>query len=382
MEIVAEQQELAETIAWVARSLPHRPGAPVLRGVLLTATGDGTTIAGTDQAIANRAGLACSVDEPGTCLAPGRMLAEIVKLLPPGSLRLETVDNALVLTSGTATYALPLMPVEEFAPLPALPDEHSAEVEPEEFGTAVAQVAVSAGRDDVVPALSGINLAFAADQVELVSTDRYRLGIARVPLAAPVVGPFDVLVPAKPLQDLIRAYSNDPGPLRLSAGAGTGSGAGAGDATFGLRNAVRSTCLRVLSGPYLPYRRIIPDGSTTQLRTDRAALREVVKRLAVVAAGMTPIWFDLTGDDLRVHAGSPGDPTGAETLPAKRTGPPLTIAFTATLLADAISSFGTSQLCVAFAGARKPVLITGATADGAPAGDYRHVLTARLPPRT
>ncbi|ONI69909.1 DNA polymerase III subunit beta [Kribbella sp. ALI-6-A] len=370
MKLVADQQELAAGIGWVAKGLPHRTSTPILLGLLLTAGPDRATIAGTDHAISTQLALDCQVDAEGTCLVPGRMLAEIVKLLPPGPVTLAAADNRFTVRCGDAVYTLPLLPVIDYPATTDAEAEHRAAVDAAEFAAAVGQVAVSAARDDVVPALAGINLSFADETVELASTDRYRLGIARVGLTSPVQ-PFDVLVPAKALVDLTRAFAADGGQLLLSVA----------DETLLLHNLTRSARVRTLSGPYLPYRRIVPDETPIRATVERAALRDVVKRLSVVADGMTPIWLEYGVGSLRVRAGSADDASGAETLAASGTGDSLTVAFTGQLLLDAINSFGTSHLTASYTGARKPAVLTGATETGEPDGDYLHVVTPRLLPQ-
>lgn len=372
MKLVADQQELSTGIGWVAKALPHRTSTPVLLGLLITA-GASTTVAGTDHAMAAQIELNCQIDAQGTCLVPGRMLAEILKLLPPGPVTL-TADHKLNIYSGPAHYSLPLLPVEDYpagsgAERSESVGEAASSPTPEsaadagEFASAVGQVAVSAARDDVVPALAGINLSFSDRTLELASTDRYRLGIAQVSLSDSVEA-FDVLVPAKALTDLSRAFAADGGQVVLSLA----------DETLLLRNAHRSAWVRTLSGPYLPYRRIVPDETPISATLDRVALREVVKRLSVVADGMTPIWLEYGAESVRVHAGSGDDATGAETLPITGSGDPLTVAFTAQLLLDAINSFNADELTMSYTGGRKPAVLTGER-------DYLHVITPRLLPQ-
>ncbi|WP_281388963.1 DNA polymerase III subunit beta [Kribbella qitaiheensis] len=313
--------------------------------------------------------LHCQIDAEGTCLVPGRMLAEITKLLPPGLVTLSTAGHRFVICCGDAVYSLPLLPLADY-PATASPEaEHQSALAAGAFAAAVGRVAVSAARDDVVPALAGINLSFSGDAVELASTDRYRLGIARVGLTEQV-DPFEVLVPAKALGELTRPFAGDGGRLLLSLTA----------ETLHLRNLTRSAWIRTLTGPYLPYRRIVPDHTPISATVDRVALRDVVRRLSVVAAGLTPIWLVYGVGSLRVRAGSDDDASGAETLAGTVTGAPLTVAFTAQLLLDAINSFDSPQLITAYTGAWKPAVLTGANGNGEPNGDYLHVLTPRLLP--
>ncbi|WP_157979611.1 DNA polymerase III subunit beta [Kribbella monticola] len=370
MQLRADQQEFATAVGWVAKGLPRHTGTPILLGLLLTAGPDGATISGTDQAVSARISLHCQIDAEGTCLVPGRILAEITKLLPPGPVTLTADGHRFAISCGDAVYSLPLLPLADYPATGSPAAEYELALEAGAFAAAVEQVAVSAARDDVVPALTGINLNFSGDAVELASTDRYRLGIARVEVTEQA-NPYEVLVPAKVLAELTRAFAGDGGRLLLSL---TGE-------TFHLRNTTRSAWVRTLTGPYPSYRRIVPQHTPISATVDRLALRDVVRRLSVVADGMTPIWLEHGAGTLRVRAGSDDDASGAETLASTGTGDALTIAFTAHLLLDAINSFDSAKLTTAYTGARKPAVLTGANGNGEPDCDYLHVLTPRLLPQ-
>ena len=77
------------------------------------------------------------------------------------------------------------------------------------LATAIGQVATAAGRDDTLPALTGIRIEIADDTLTLVATDRYRLAVrelrwnpARPDLSAAV------LVPARALAETARSLTS------------------------------------------------------------------------------------------------------------------------------------------------------------------------------
>src|SRR6185437_14252018 len=78
-----ERDALGEAVAWVARALPARPVIPVLSGLHLEAAGAGLTLSCFDYEVSARVAVPAEIDEPGTALVPGRLLAEIARSLPP-----------------------------------------------------------------------------------------------------------------------------------------------------------------------------------------------------------------------------------------------------------------------------------------------------------
>ena len=71
-----ERDVLADAVTWVARGLPARPPVPVLAGVLLVADAEGTiTLSAFDYEVSAKITIPADVDEPGTVLVLGRLLA-------------------------------------------------------------------------------------------------------------------------------------------------------------------------------------------------------------------------------------------------------------------------------------------------------------------
>jgi len=81
MKFRVARDEFADSVAWVARSLPSRPPVPVLGCVVLDVD-NGLTVSGFDYEVSAQESIAAEVAEPGKVLVSGRLLAEITKALP------------------------------------------------------------------------------------------------------------------------------------------------------------------------------------------------------------------------------------------------------------------------------------------------------------
>ncbi len=71
MKIRVERDVLAEAVAWAARSLPARPPAPVLAGLLLKAEDGQLSLSSFDYEVSARVSVDAEVDEEGTVLVSG-----------------------------------------------------------------------------------------------------------------------------------------------------------------------------------------------------------------------------------------------------------------------------------------------------------------------
>ena len=55
MKIRVEQEELAEAVAWTARTLPSRPTQPILTGVKISGEGDSIRLSAFDLEVSSKA---------------------------------------------------------------------------------------------------------------------------------------------------------------------------------------------------------------------------------------------------------------------------------------------------------------------------------------
>src|SRR6202451_4169347 len=180
MKFRVGREALGEAVAWVARALPARPVVPVLAGLLLEAGDGGLVLSCFDYEVSARVRIDADVEEAGTALVPGRLLAEITRSLPSQSAEFSSAADAVSLTCGSAEFMLVSLPIEDF---PALPEPPAAAgtVDGGILAAAAGQVVPAASRDDTLPMLTGVCLDFDGDTITLAATDRYRLAAREIP---------------------------------------------------------------------------------------------------------------------------------------------------------------------------------------------------------
>ncbi len=138
MKIRIERDLLAESVAWVARSMPTRPSVPILAGLLVEAADGEVTLSGFDYATSHRVTVQTQVGDPGKCLLSGRLVSEIAKSLPSQVVDLSIDGTKAQLVCGGSRFTLQTLPVDEFPELPLQP-EASGTVRSTEFSAAVAR---------------------------------------------------------------------------------------------------------------------------------------------------------------------------------------------------------------------------------------------------
>ena len=379
MKFRVDRDQFADAVAWAGRTVPARPALPMLSGLRLEGV-DGAeprlSISSYDYEVSGRVEVLADVAEVGVALVNGRLLVDIAKALPAQPVDLETEGTRLRVRCGRSSFELPTLPVEEYPPLPPMPDPSGSVPGPVLAG-AVAQVAVAAGRDDALPFLTGVRVEVDGDRVTLAATDRYRLAV-RTFRWSPQSEEFTAaaLVPARTLAETTKALAHAD-EVHLAFGA-----AAVGEGLLGIEGLDRRTTTRLLEGDFPKYRSLLPKESPTVARVETAALTEAVKRVALVAERSSAVKMIFNGQELVLEAGAGDDAIGLDAIECVVSGEPIErIAFNPGYLLEGLAAINKPVTNMAFTDANKAAVLTGAVSFDADAqDDYLYLLMpVRLP---
>lgn len=371
MKFRVERDVLAEAVSWAARGLPTRPPVPVLAGVLLEVSTDGTlTLSAFDYEVSARVSVAADVAEEGTVLVSGRLLADISRNLPDRPVDVATDGNKVTVACGSSRFTLLTMPVDDYPALPQMP-EASGRVPGDVFTLAVSQVTTAAGRDDTLPILTGVRVEIDGPTIKLLATDRYRLAERTLSWSPESTGDTSAvaLVPARTLADTARALGASADVELALARSGTGDG------LIGFEAGRRRTTSRLLDGEYPKVSAIFPSSSDTHAIVETGPLVEAVKRVALVAERNAPVRLRFTDGQLSIEAGQTEDAQASEAIEATLVGEEIEIAFNPQYLLDGLGALHQPWARLDFTLPTKPALLTGqAEQDADPDDSFRYVL--------
>ena len=352
MKLQVERDPLAEAVAWTARALPARPTAPVLAGMRLQA-GSELTLSTFDYEVSAQSTIPVQADEPGTVLVSGRLLAEIVRSLPARPVDLSTDGTRTTVKCGSATFTLMLLPAEEYPTLPDMP-ETTGTVGADAFASAIHQVAIAAGKDDTLPALTGIRMEINEDTLTLVATDRYRLAVRELRWT-PVAPGLNtaVLVPARVLGDTARQMTGGAEVASRSPRRGR------------QRRHHRLRGRRPQDHNPAAVRRVppLPDPAAERVLRGRRAARRAVRGRGQARRPRRraehPCSAHLRRGEVLLEAGTGDEAQASEAIGASFDGETMQIAFNPQYLLDGINAVDSDTVRISFTTATRPAVITG-----------------------
>src|ERR687885_2719853 len=122
MKVVVSRDELVQKLSVVARAVSTRASVQILSGVLLRAETGRLQLAATDMELSLRSSLDAQVDGEGSVVVPGRLLVDLVRLLPADEVTFEhrAEEGVVHVVSGPSSSSLHTYSAEDFPRLPDL----------------------------------------------------------------------------------------------------------------------------------------------------------------------------------------------------------------------------------------------------------------------
>lgn len=363
MKFRIERDTLADAVAWTARSLPNRPSVPVLAGLLIESNNDGLTLSGFDYETSTRATLPAEVSAEGRALVSGRLLAEICKSLPNKPVDISLDGTKVAVVCGNARFSLQTMPVDEYPQLPQMPSS-SGSVKSAAFATAVSQAVAAAGRDEMLPLLTGVRLEMEGSTISLMATDRFRASLRDLewfPEKSDISA--NALVPARVLGETARSLVSGSDITIAIASGDTGGGLIGFEGTIG--NSTRRTTTRLLEGDFPRVRQLFHAPAETVCYVDTHTFVDSVKRVALVAERNTPVRLSFSEGQLLLEAGSGDEAQASESIEATVNGPDISIGFNPNYLLEGLSVMSDPVVHLSFTQHTKPAAIAGVQEIGA-----------------
>lgn len=323
----------------------------------------------------------------GYCLRPAHTLADLARLLPRTDVELGTdADGRITLDCGEVSYRIPTLPADLVQHAEPATATRLATVPAAAFAQAARRAVVSAGRDALLPAFTGVRISTVDGGLRLVATDRYRMTSATVHGETSLAEQdFRTSVPAEVLAAVAR-HSCHGTVLAIELGRDAAS---VGFLGAGVDGAMRRTTTAVLDDgfPDSQVDRILAAPLTTRLRTEVAPLAAALRRVAVGAPDRQPVVVQHTGDRLQLST-PPGAALAAVAtvrcaqIVDSDTATPVRFGINPGYLAEVLAVIETERVELGLAAGGQGCLVQPVTTEQEPAPyAHQHALgLMRLPP--
>jgi DNA polymerase III subunit beta len=354
--ISVSRDDLAHALGIVSRAVSSRATVQILAGVLIRASGERVHLAATDMEMSLRASVEARIEEEGAVVVPGRLLVDIVRLLPSGEVVLthEAGESVLHLRAGSSDYRLNTYAADDFPRLPEPTEEGLVRVERDAFLETVARVSRAASRDESRPVLTGVLVKLEGKTLVMAATDSYRLSVKETELGEDTGRELDAIVPARALGELARIAQGSPSE-HIDVGLQENQVVFHTDGVW--------LTARRIDGQFPNYQQLRPEAFEAELDLPRDELLDAVRRVGVMAQRNSPLRLRFEEGQLTIQAQTQDVGEARETLPVSYGGEVLEIGFNPDFLREGLESVAEERVRLRLINPLRPGLISGAGED-------------------
>ncbi len=357
MKFRCERDVLAEALGAAGRAATNRTGTlPVLAGVKLHVAGDTLTITGTDLELTIRLSVEVGGERDGAAVVPARLVADIVRALPPGRVEIELVEEEVSISAGRSKFSVRPLALDDYPTL-GEPSGEGVTLPAGVMSEALRQVVRAASTDDARAVLTGVLLAAEDDGLRMVATDSYRLAVRDLPESAVLASGQKVIIPGRALGELARVIGDADLTVRL----------GEREATF--ESGTTRVSTRLIEGEFPNYRNLLPSSYPNLLTVGKASILEAIRRVKILAQDSTPVRLALGGTSVKLTAITQDVGGAEEEIDAAYEGTEMTVAFNPDYLSAGIDAIDSDDVTLATMDPMKPAVLRGVGQD-----DYLYLL--------
>lgn len=365
MKVTLNRECFLQELGIVQRAITGKTTIQILTGVKIVLTTEGMYLTGSNGDISIESYISNTntkaemiVNETGSIVLPARFFAEIIRKLPEKEFTLETDTNfSAEITSGSAKFTLNGFDANEYPQLPIIEQNNLLQIPVKMLNQIINETTFAASNQESRPILTGVHFTLQNGLFKAVATDSHRLSQRILPMDQQM-NQFDMIIPAKSLLELSKAFHNDEEFVEISAV----------DNQVLFKTKSVSFYSRLLEGIYPDTDRLIPEQFEISAVFDGPQLLAAIERASLMSheGGRTNniVQLSINGETATLRGNSPAIGNVEEHISLTETsGGDIMIAFNPDYMHSALKAIGNEKVKIQFISAVRPFTLQPAESD-------------------
>ena len=353
MIFTIDTQDFLEGLNTVTRALAARPTKQILEGVLISAEENRLNMTCSDGSFTIEYTNVADVQEAGDTVLPGKLLAELIRKLPGGTVTVTVQNNRLANIRCQRTRSnISVMNALEYPEVQEFQSGTTIRIPQKRLKDMITHVMFAMATDETRPVLTGCLMEVSHSEARLVALDGFRLALQKVnqPFDLPAEkNMIKAIIPGKVITELSRILPEDEAFCSMLIDGGRMQ------ISFGN---IRLTTV-LLSGEFIDYRRIISLDFTSEAKANRMAVLDAIDRASLMAreGKNNLIKMSFRPEGLKITSNAEmGDVE--EEVEASLNGANVDIAFNSKYIIDMIRNVSGDDLYMKFKSNVSPCIVT------------------------
>ncbi|RZF60304.1 DNA polymerase III subunit beta [Sphingobacterium corticibacterium] len=312
---------------------------PILENFLFEIKDNLLTISATDLQTSMVTSLQIEAKEEGRVAMPSKILIETLKTLPdqPVAFSVDTNTLAIEISAGDGKYKLSGENADDFPKIPIVDNVSTVAISASILSEAITKTLFAVSNDELRPAMSGVLVQLAEQNITFVSTDAHKLVRYRR-TDVRTEKPTSFILPKKALTLLKSSLPSDDAAVSIEYNNT--------NAFFQFGN-IHLIC-RLIDERYPDYEAVIPQVNPNKLTVDRLLFLNTLRRVVIFANKTThQVRLKISGSELHISAEDLDFSNEAhERLNCQFEGEDMEIGFNAKFLVEMLSNLNSSEVVI------------------------------------
>ncbi|MDD5275516.1 MAG: DNA polymerase III subunit beta [Methylovulum sp.] len=337
MKFIINRESLLSPLQQIVSVIEKRQTMPILANVLIVIENDQLTLTGTDLEIQIIAKIDIATATSGTITVPARKFLDICRLLPNGAeIKFEQQGDKIKILSNRSRFSLSCLPADNYPEFSESNLESHFFINAGKFKKALDKTTFCMANQDVRYYLNGLLLNISNSKLKLVASDGHRLSIYEDQLEQATGFEARIILPRKGVLELSRLLDDPEIELKVEFSAN--------NIRIFIKNLIFSA--KLVDSKYPDFSKVFQQEFFNQIHIQKTHLKEALTRVAILSnEKFKGVTLDIASGSLRISTHNPEHDEAEEELSIEYTGEPLSIAFNAQYLLDAVTNLD-SELAV------------------------------------
>ena len=330
MKFIINREEILTPLQQIVSVIEKRQTMPILSNVLMVIEDEQLIMTGTDLEIQIIAKINIKLATPGSITVPARKFLDICRLLPNGAeIKFEQQDDKVKILSNRSRFSLSCLPADNYPEFSESELENDFFINAGKFKKALDKTVFCMANQDVRYYLNGLLLNISNSKVKLVASDGHRLSIYEDFLDEGTGYEARIIFPRKGVLELNRLLDDADAELKVEFSSN--------NIKIFIKNLIFSA--KLVDSKYPDFGKVFQQEFFNPIHIQKQVLKDALTRVAILSnEKFKGVTLDITQDSLRISTHNPEHDEAEEELIIEYTGEPLSIAFNAQYLLDAVSN--------------------------------------------
>ena len=349
MRFTCEKSTLVAGLNIASRTVAQKSSLSVIEGILCKA-GMGLSLTGYNMEIAITYDIPAEVSDPGECILPAKLFADIIRRLPEGPVTVVVDEGYKVsIRAGYASFTITAESSEDYPELPDVNEGRGVKIPQGELKKLITGTIFAVSENQSRPIHTGVRFEVENNAISAIAVDGFRLARRTFHPEEPTGRTMAFVVPAPALKEVekILADCDDNAEFTL----------GTKHILFQIGGA--TLVCRLLEGDFLDWKRVVPTGCPVKLVAHVSDLASSIERVGLIVSEKfkSPVRCVFSNQVLQLRT-STTIGAAEDRCSIAGDGKELEIGFNVRYLADALRAVPSEEVTLELTNGLSPIVLT------------------------